>query len=664
MCLGGVMVWAVSHDSPNSTYTEALGQYTPPVTEPQILLETSSSVDGLTLTKKNRMRQCTWIGCGEVCKSPYVAVARSVGPGADDTLMVDSLTCPDGSLHTLCCPEDHGVKCGWYTHNNGKCDHTCPSGTFEIGSLARGGLCYNYDYQAACCTAGKDATTLYGTIAWSAFPECDDGGCPVLDDKKTKILANSTTGTGDGWCDSREQLGIAQFIWQERKLCYDDNQSGKKWSNCVWKNDIGLAWGDPGEGYCKSACPAGMTRVSMSMGNDCKGLSVKSLCCDDEYFIEKTYTNPQPKLFSNALDSYLIDGSCATLVDSTLATRDILVTDWDRYGPGSKLVQRDLKSSYAALEYIAPIFATLLIIEAAAYTAIQAANAESWDKWVTSHGWSGLVMDTLQPFVQGLSEVYEMGTSMVARSILCRPGDWNQLADGKEDSICSGDICDTDADPALCRDDDGEWLLQRRDGINDFNAAEQSLLSKEAHKFKIWSANDNDYIDGLDYYALGYPRAGEWDSQSTPYKRARTYENRQDCGNPFIFPRIKSGNTFATEHILEIQCIGLFFEAATKRKLGSSNPPTFKAIDAEFFIPMDHGGTGAFTADNILNLASLYTGDPGEGISSKPSFRIMGALGSKDNNANFYLLEDVVNGMKARVSAHCLILNKSFIPFG
>ncbi|KAJ6007911.1 Glycoside hydrolase superfamily [Penicillium herquei] len=418
-------------------------------------------------------------------------------------------------------------------------------------------LCYNQDYQATCCTSGKDATTLYDTTTWSEFPDCKNGECPVLDDKKTKILTSSSTGSGNALFDVGDVYpGEEEVIWQERKLCYDDTQTGKKWQNCKWHKDIG-------------SIPNGA--VSMFF------------CCDDQYTVDKTYKNPQLELFEEALDSYLVDGSC---VSQTRSTRDVLVTDWDLYGAEGKGLTTCSKSDVQdALFYIIPVLATVMVLQATDYNPVQAANVLAWDTWVTANGWANLVMDTLAPFVQQLSETYEMGATFVAQSILCRPGDWNQLADNKEDSICSGDICDTDADPALCFDDDDDWLLQRRFDISSFDTAEQALLAKEPHKFRVWPANDDAYIEGQTYYHLGYPSAGDW-------------------------------STFATEHILEIQCLGLFFEAATKGELVSGKTPTFTAIGADFFVfggdDDDNEDDGGIFNSDILTLDKFFDGDPGE----------------------------------------------------
>jgi hypothetical protein len=150
---------------------------------------------------------------------------------------------------------------------------------------------------------------------------------------------------------------------------------------------------------------------------------------------------------------------------------------------------------------------------------------------------------------------------------------------------------------------------------------------------------------------LSYPSAGDWGVTSNVYKTTRSYESRTDCGNPFVFPKIKSGHLFATEHILEIQCLGLFFEGATKGTLGSKKDPDFDPVHADFFVDEESGGSGGFNADVLDKTRAFYPGDPGEKVSKKPSFRTMGTLGSKTNSANFYTLENAVSGMKARVSA-------------
>jgi hypothetical protein len=146
--------------------------------------------------------------------------------------------------------------------------------------------------------------------------------------KKTKTLVSSSSGSGNAFCEYRDiHASLQEIVWQERKLCYDDTQSGKKWQNCKWHKDVGSIPDGVSGPWRRSACPAGTVRVAMGIAqpdDECDAASFKAFCCDDQYTVEK-YTNPQPHLFEDALDSYLVDGSCDS--GASLATRDVLVTN-------------------------------------------------------------------------------------------------------------------------------------------------------------------------------------------------------------------------------------------------------------------------------------------------------------------------------------------------
>lgn len=198
-CLGGIMVWAVSHDTYDGAYSSALASISPQI---KPIKKLQVSPNGLTVTRDERIRQCKWTSCGQTCPSDYVAISRSDPKYRKGELMLDSIRCPKGASHTLCCPKEDVPKCGWYTHNNGNCSPDCPSGYFEIGSISSNGLCH-HDYEAACCESNKDSTGLYNTLQWSEAPMCDWGECPVVDDKKSTTLALATAGSGDAVCNVR-----------------------------------------------------------------------------------------------------------------------------------------------------------------------------------------------------------------------------------------------------------------------------------------------------------------------------------------------------------------------------------------------------------------------------------------------------------------------------
>lgn len=72
--------------------------------------------------------------------------------------MVDASYCSKG-VHELCCPSEDPSTCGWYQHNNGKCNPTIPDVTLEVGSPRT--HCNNGKSHAAGCTWGKKSIELH-----------------------------------------------------------------------------------------------------------------------------------------------------------------------------------------------------------------------------------------------------------------------------------------------------------------------------------------------------------------------------------------------------------------------------------------------------------------------------------------------------------------------
>lgn len=161
-CLGGVMVWAVSHDTKKAKYSNALA-----VVAKKKFQALAVTDDG-TVTIKEQHKQCKWTGCLEsmspVVESPITSVNTYSTEFLDSSqiLMIYSTDCPAGWIRMmredgdaregefmtenqgclsgqsqLCCPPDGGLlpTCGWYSHNNGRCEASCPIAHMEIGSI-------------------------------------------------------------------------------------------------------------------------------------------------------------------------------------------------------------------------------------------------------------------------------------------------------------------------------------------------------------------------------------------------------------------------------------------------------------------------------------------------------------------------------------------------
>jgi hypothetical protein len=101
-------------------------------------------------------------------------------------------------------------------------------------------------------------------------------------------VALSTTGSGGVYCDVTSfkyiMTGQEGTGWEKRSYCCS-KEDDVKWSNCEWRNDIGLI-DDKSyvDGYCLSSCPDGYVRVAIDQhGGGCKGDGGRAKCCLPKY---------------------------------------------------------------------------------------------------------------------------------------------------------------------------------------------------------------------------------------------------------------------------------------------------------------------------------------------------------------------------------------------
>ncbi|KAJ5295557.1 hypothetical protein N7508_010378 [Penicillium antarcticum] len=210
-CLGGVIVWAVSHDTADGKSTNTLAGWAPQ-SKSMILWEVDNDV---------------------------VTTSRSDPGHRDGELMLEERVCEDGLLHTLCCSKEAVPKCGWYTHNNGKCDSTCPNVMFEVGLTT---TACSSGYQAASCEKVKDSTKLYvDLLQWlDHFPgNCALGDCLANGGSKSDILVEERAGSGDAMCWATE-IDVWKNTWAfpSRKLCCGSDVKDGNWEDCDWYGSI------------------------------------------------------------------------------------------------------------------------------------------------------------------------------------------------------------------------------------------------------------------------------------------------------------------------------------------------------------------------------------------------------------------------------------------
>ncbi|KAH7122919.1 hypothetical protein EDB81DRAFT_913002 [Dactylonectria macrodidyma] len=129
-CLGGLMVWAISHDTKHAKYTRALVE----AANRKIIVPVPVSREDLLKTK-GKCSQCKWTYCGEQCPSGWLRVARRDGGERETEYMIDEQGCNGISHHQLCCPPGDDVPTyGWYNRNNRNCDGSRDSFDKQMGT--------------------------------------------------------------------------------------------------------------------------------------------------------------------------------------------------------------------------------------------------------------------------------------------------------------------------------------------------------------------------------------------------------------------------------------------------------------------------------------------------------------------------------------------------
>ncbi|KAJ0421668.1 hypothetical protein BJY00DRAFT_282156 [Aspergillus carlsbadensis] len=645
-CLGGIMVWAVSHDNWDHRYSRALGTVLIRP-KPHNLVEVD---DSGTITVQSHKPQCRWTGCGQTCFKGFSPVPRGDAGAAKGELMLDSTKCVEG-VQTLCCPNESIPKCGWYSWNNGKFDPACPDNMFEIGSHNKG---CNERYQSACCERGKPTIELYDVLEWEPTFQCDLGSCPVSPDKtKSEVLGESRHGSGVRPCLGefiKWDLLLPVFEITYRKLCYNPNEPLKSWDDCDWYND----WDPPpegkSEGYCSSTCPSGTVRLAMEQTNEClrHGGGHRVFCCKDGFYTTQTRPDPSIQRFANVLDKYELDGSCDFLPGPNVEGEEVEVSPQYR----SDVIEFTIPETAKIIKEVSP-------------DARQRKIGDIWDdRFALEHEVENLQMGVMKPNLFNNYVFIEKWAEFVANGLWCRPQIYNETLETEEIPWpCLGDPCDPDADPELCEteereDGDAPDVMPDPDSLLESSTSTSPLDKRVAPKvFRVFCHNapapgiSQGWQTGLTTKPRTYYQAGLWGAHTRVFQNALSYMSATDCGNPDLKPEIKTGRHHDTEHILELQISAQFLQYATWGRLVDGSTAAFNPIPCELFIPRARGGAGILEDNSMMNLNRfpLFSGDL---LSAEPAARLMNALGSKENGGDFYLLEKVVNGMKSRVFAN------------
>ncbi|KAL4773042.1 hypothetical protein BDW60DRAFT_206795 [Aspergillus nidulans var. acristatus] len=283
-CMGGVMVWAISHDDRNHTSAKALtsGVGRKRMDFPNYPETPSSSslssvekrqetkalggptCSGLTCGEKYQeevVDACRWTNCGDDCPTGWKWIDRE----GSDLKMTDETACGGAGNRKFCCPGDSELpKCRWrgMPSHGGICSPGCNDGEVEVGTLAK--YC-DFSHQSACCTTTK-STEPYGQCKWvGGSPTCASSGkhasCPS--DYPTFLFSSSAGAGGEQICTqgSKSFCCKGEIPWQFQKCDWHQKAT----------NRVDASW------YCESSCPDGQTKLGMHHG-DC-AFGWEAYCC-------------------------------------------------------------------------------------------------------------------------------------------------------------------------------------------------------------------------------------------------------------------------------------------------------------------------------------------------------------------------------------------------
>ena len=473
-CMGGVMVWAVSHDLFDGTYSKALGKA---VNRRFKALPAHAEDDGTIRTKHP---QCKWTNCGEGCPSGWRAVPRG-DPGArKNEVMNDRTGCLfKGQSYLFCCPPNTKMPaCGWYTHNNGRCDGTCPRNMVEVGSNDQFCNGHNFDkknFQAACCTTETTNMALYDRCLWGDCPYCDSYKCPP---RNSDIIAATPDGSGSANCygDWRTNKN------EKRKYCCDTSHENMKWDDCTWEHRYfaGKILELPksvGSNICLSNCPSHKVRVALDHRDQCSRMEgSRARCCLPRYSSVTNVVDAVTSLQQAALALWVMNPTCTHTSPKRMSSTNAMlmgnVSD-------SLKVERSTPERQGNSIFAVRVLASILF-------AFQSDNQgfmaqEEIRMWNSAVGgdYSFVAVPELIPFLNSSEKwLYTENSNTLAFDIACDLDDWNRRIE----------LSDMDLPSLSCENVDlAEWDSEFNNDPDSYGTSGFSLLKRDGgrREFKV-----------------------------------------------------------------------------------------------------------------------------------------------------------------------------------
>ncbi|OBS25926.1 hypothetical protein FPOA_06459 [Fusarium poae] len=608
-CLGGVMVWAISHDTKEARFNTALALSLKREVTPGIIDWNEKAYE----IKKIPNEQCRWSSCKEGCPKGWVRVARSDKHARKGEVMFDETGCGGDGGHTFCCPGGSSKlpTCGWYGHRDGNCAKSsqCPSNMWEIGSNEI--YCDPaQSFQTACCTTDVVSTKVYRTCGWGQYPKCDDQeGCPNPqgDSKMSSLMFSSASGSGGGVCNLRvNDRGLPIPSYQTRKFCCNDSDKNLRFTDCKSFTDIGPGPTIEPAGFCRSGCPSDRIQVAIDTRIDkCSeaGIGGMAHCCKTDYAETFEWENPKLDSFRTDVYAWLKDPTCPKTEKSLLRRAALPDDGLNNVSSTTDLVPRAGKG----VENEHPLSSDLgvnlarLILGTFAREILEEMTG-TWNEAVTAIGFSFLTVTLLGALKRSTPEWENDDTEVMARYIVCNP---------REANIRSAAIQAPQESEVTVEDDDG---------------------NEATFEYEVPAHPPPKTLDDL--------------SEEPPY--AVLFANRADCNEISIIGKFYDVEALEmvnvhTEHLLDKSVMKLFMTEAAQGRLTSGARSMYGPIPIGFF-------------EEIIRLGEDDEGDSYARISGNPHFRdgnlwnrIFECLGSYENIENFMITYADINLVKGQL---------------
>lgn len=367
LCLGGVMVWAVSQDYSTKKTAQVAAAVERKRATSSGLFDSlySAQLQSATLYKSlkamvdklgsidfdqpspNIIRnQCYWANCGIGCGNGYKSVPRLDRDSHKNEVMQDGSYCQGGTLRKFCCPDSKTIpRCGWFDFFNGKCGKKggCPAGSEEIVAPAAQQrevgstqvACNNGKAQVACCQTqtesgnALDSMMGYNICKWFGVTndKCDAVGavqaggarseaCRLGDSVRPWYLIESFFGSGATYCRNPKYKNQDMY----RPLCCQTPDKDRQWTHC---REV-FTRGKDGK-FCEAQCPEGTIRLAMDKPQQqCKG-GANAICCEPRFLTEANNADEVHQGYVLALENVFKNpGKC----------------DWDSIDKGKSLGKR------------------------------------------------------------------------------------------------------------------------------------------------------------------------------------------------------------------------------------------------------------------------------------------------------------------------------------